>query len=287
MFFDESKIKLSNARELITTPIPEDAFVVEPRILPKGGKMIFGGTTKTGKTFIALNLIKALLTGRHPWGNKEWSCKPGNKVLFIEKEVGPWGMGERLRSIFADVDERIQEEAFKIISMPLGLSLSSPDCVQYLKRLCNDLGTDVIVYDPINKVSHFNENDSGDILRLIDAIDTVADGRVATVYSQHFGKPLRGKEALDWDKLDHYNFRGSSRFVDDADAILTAWRRKGKLVATHDSWKLEARMTLRHGPSPDDFMFYINEHNDGGVEVRPAEPEEKPKKPERPTKYAF
>ena len=286
MLFDPSKIKLTNARELITTPIPENAFVIEPRILPKGGKLIFGGTTKTGKTFLALNLIKALLTGRHPWGNKEWSCKPGNRVLMIEKEVGPWGMGERLRNIFADVDEKTQE-AFKIITMPLGLSLSSGECVQHLKALCNDLGTDVIVYDPINKLSHFHENDSSDILRLIDALDTVADGKVASVYSQHFSKPLRGKEAIDWDRLDHYNFRGSSRFVDDADAILTAWRRQGKLVASHDSWKLDARLTLRHGPSPDDFMFYVNEHNDGGVEVRPAEPEDEKKPKAKPAKYLF
>ena len=280
MFFDESKIKLSNAYELITTPIPEGIFVVEPKILPKGGKMIFGGATKTVKTFLALNLIKALLLGTHPWGNKEWSCKPNNRVLFIEREVGPWGMGDRLRNIFKDVDEATQE-AFKIISMPLGLSLSSNDCVQWLKKLTQDLGTDVLVLDPVNKLHHWNENDSGDMLKLIDAIDTISDGKLATIYSHHFGKPMRGKEALDWDKLDHYNFRGSSRFVDDADALLTVWRRKGKLMSTHDSWKLDARLTLRHGPSPDDFLFYVNEHNDGGVEVRPFEPEERKKKPDK------
>lgn len=248
--------------------------------------MIFGGPTKTGKTFLALTLIKSLLIGGHPWGNKEWSCKPKNKVLFIEKEVGPWGMGDRLRNIYADVDAETQE-AFKIISMPLGLTFSSHDCVQYLKKLCNDLGTDVLILDPLNKMSHFNENDSSDILRLIDAIDTVADGKIATVYSQHFSKPVRGDAAKDWDKLDHYNFRGSSRFVDDADALLTVYRRKGKLVASHDSWKLDARLTLRHGPSPDDFLFYVNEKNDGGVEVRPFEPEEKPKRERSGDKYVF
>lgn len=248
--------------------------------------MIFGGTTKTGKTFLALNLIKALLTGKHPWGNKEWSCKSGTKVLFIEREVGPWGMGDRLRNIFADVDEATQE-AFKIISMPQGLTLSSSDCVQFLKKLNADLGTDVLILDPINKLHHWNENDASDMLRMIDAIDTIADGKIATIYSHHFGKPLRGKEAMDWDRLDHYNFRGSGRLVDDADALLTVWRRQGKLMATHDSWKLDARLTLRHGPSPDDFMFYVNEHNDGGVEVRPAEPEDEKKPKVKPAKYLF
>jgi hypothetical protein len=280
-FFDPAKIKLSDAQELISTPIPEGAFIIEPRILPKGGKMLFGAPTKTGKTFVAINLVKNLLLGTHPWGNKEWSCKPGNKVLFIEREVGPWGMGERLRNIFADVPEEIQKE-FKIISMPLGLTFSSHDCVLYLKQLCADLGIDVLVLDPLNKLSHFNENDSSDILKLIDALDTVSDGRVATIYSHHFGKPMRGREAQDWDKLDHYNFRGSSRFVDDADALLTMWRDPGKLVATHDSWKLQVRLTLRHGPSPDDFMFYVNEHNNGAVEYRQGSVEREEPKQEKP-----
>ena len=285
MLFDESKIKLSNAHELITTPVPEGIFVVEPKILPKGGKMIFGGMTKTGKTFLALNLIKSLLLGTRPWGNKEWSCKPGNKILFIEREVGPWGMGDRLRNIFKDVDEATQE-AFKIITMPLGLSLSSSDCVQYLKKLNQDLGTDVLILDPINKLHHWSENDSSDILKLIDALDTISDGKIATIYSHHFSKTPKGESYKDWDRLDHANFRGSGRFCDDADALLTVSRRKGKLVATHDSWKLEARLTLRHGPSPEDFMFYVNEHNDGGVEIRPWESEEKKEKA-KPNKYVL
>lgn len=241
--------------------------MVEPRILPKGGKLIFGGTTKTGKTFVALNLIKSLLLGGHPWGNKEWSCQPG-KVLFIEREVGPWGMGERLSNIFKGVDPKILEDHFKIITMPRGLSLTSGDCVKYLRQLCIDLATDTLILDPINKLHHWNENDSGDILHLIDALDNIAQGTVAIVYSHHFGKPLRGREAQDWDKLDHYNFRGSSRFVDDADALLTMWREPGRLVASHDSWKLLGRMTLRHGPSPEDFEFNVNEHDDGAVEYR-------------------
>lgn len=241
---------------------------MEPRVLPRGGRMLFGGQAKAGKTFVMLNLLRALVLGGEALGRPEWRCRP-SRVLFIEKELGPYSLGERLRNIFAQDPPDALGPRFLCMSKPRGFSFSEPASVDWLRRIIKANEIDVLALDPISKLHAWNENDNSDMSRLIGVLEEVQDDRCAIIYSHHFGKPLRGRDAEDWDRLDPYNFRGSSKLgYDDPDALMTFWRRPGRLLATHDSWALDARLTLRHGEQPPDFLLHVNEQANGRVEWR-------------------
>ncbi len=49
-----------NMAELIERPLPERQCYIEPAVLPYGGCMLFGGWAKVGKSFIMLELARAV-----------------------------------------------------------------------------------------------------------------------------------------------------------------------------------------------------------------------------------
>lgn len=280
MIFDPSKVVVHNGDEISKLTFPEDHCIIQPRILPLGGKLIFGGYTKVGKTFVALSLIRGLITGGYAWDNPEWKCKRA-KTLFVEKEIGPWGIGERIKPAFEGVDEETMRDYFKVLTMPKGFSLSDDTCITWLKKYCEGEGIEAIVYDPMNMLHGWNENDSTDILKLIEVLDWITEERMVTIYSHHYKKPPRGKDVDGADPLDVYNYSGSARFVNDADAILTLNRLPGRLSKDHESWRLDARLTLRHGPSPEDFQLNVNEFANCRVEFKSLAQKEKKVKEQR------
>lgn len=239
--------------------------MIGPGILPRGGRMAISGFAKAGKSFVTLNIIRALIQGEEvPFECPYFeAAKTPQKILFIEKEIGPYSIGARLKPILRGCSEEAIKDRFKLLSQPEGFYLSDPSCVAWLRDYCKGEGIDLLVLDPINKLHFFEENKAQDMLRLIDAIQTIQRKEMAVLVIHHNKKPQGEGFNKNFDPLDFYNMRGS-RFAEDPDAIIMCNRRPGRLVPVEwDNWRLDCRMTLRHGSSPaGDFQLDVNVDGD-------------------------
>lgn len=241
---------------------PDDHFLLHPYALCRGSKLVLGGPTKQGKSWILLNIIHALVFGEPLFGNSEWKAQK-SRVLLVEREIGPYSIGERIKLVFGACPDWALRDSFGIISKPKGFSLSEPGCAKRLHEIIKGDGYDVCVLDPINKLHHWEENKSTDMLRLVDVLEDIIGERAGLIASHHFGKPPRGRDLENYDPLNPYNMRGSSRLMDDADEFMIISRLAGRLVKDYESWKLDAAFAGgRHGPQPPPFQIKFNEHGD-------------------------
>lgn len=240
---------------------------------------MLGGGPKIGKTFVVLAILKACFEGSSLFG-KDGQFVRKSRVLLVEREIGPYALADRIRDTFGEQLREVGTD-FQVLSKPRDFSLSNPRCVSGLTKFCKDEAIDLLLFDPINKLWHGDENNSAEMLRLVDSLEELQDGKIGLVASHHFGKPVRGQGVDKWDSLDSSNFRGSTRLVDDADTLLMIQRIKGRLSPAWDSWRLKCRMMVRHSGTPEDFFLHFNEVNDRRMVwyAAPGSQEPAPKNP--------
>lgn len=264
MPFDPARLEVFEFPEFLDLKPPEDYFLLGPDILPRGGRMALHGQTKVGKTFAFVNLMVSLtlIDGGKIFGHPEWRAQKA-RVLLIDRELGKYTLPKRLRGIIGPADAQ-KLAGSRVLSRPLGFNLTDPSCVSWITTFCKDNGIDVVILDPIGRMSMFDLADITSTYRLQDVFDAIQGEKISVIFSVHDKKPPRGRESQNWDPLDVYNARGAG-LVEDADAILGLSRKPGRLVLSHESWALDCRLTLRHGESPGDFVLHVNEHGDGKV----------------------
>lgn len=262
MFFDDTKACIIHAGEVSKRVVDEDAFLIKPRFLPRGGRIMISGDTEVGKSWICLSMIRGLVLGEPLFGNPEWPCTRSN-VLYLESEIG-LSVPERLRMVFGDV--AIDELPFYCFQRPEGFNLSYTQCQDWLKKQINEYKFDVVVLDPISDLTTVDENSNSDVNRLMMQLkDTF--GETAMIFARHNSKPPRGEYAKDYDPLDINNSRGAGKFKDSIDSALMIARRPGLLNPNQEeeSWINDARWAkVRHAKRrPSQGQLYFNEIGNG------------------------
>ena len=89
---------------ILTPPVPQPMWV-EPAILPKGGLLLFGGESKIGKSFLVLEMMRALATGEDMFGNPQFVIPERAKVVLIEQELGDYILRGRAVEVFKEAEE--------------------------------------------------------------------------------------------------------------------------------------------------------------------------------------
>lgn len=276
-FKDFSKLVPSDIQTLIETELPPNPCWIEPGILPKRGKLLFGGHAKIGKSFIVLELCRALATGTTPFSCNTFRVIQPVPVLLIEQELGPWRLQDRVRQIFAKESRENPEllrKNFRYLSQVRGFRFDQPDAVNTISGWVQNVGANVLVLDPIGKLHGYDENDSTQIAKLFDKLERIQDNckklDLSIVLSHHFGKPNRDPK-IEVDKFSPYNFRGSSKWFDDPDTLVTIVRVE-KEVAGRDGWYIQSAWTLRGGPPAleEGASFSVFKEGDGKVMYEPG-----------------
>ncbi len=238
--------------------------------------MIIAGPTGIGKSWLILNIIKAVAGGTGLFGNSDWKTQK-TKVLLVESEVGIT-LGERLSFVFQSCPHLLDE--FHILSQPEGFSLSYNSCQVWLKKVIADGGFGLVILDPIGDLAIVEENSNRDVNVLMNQIRDI-QGDAAVIMAHHTAKPPQDRSQ--YDPLDINNVRGAGKFNNVVDVMLTLNREPGQLVAGHDSWKLAASWEkTRHAPkNPGRGFLHFNEHGDfdmqwrGGVTQAPRQARER------------
>jgi hypothetical protein len=189
----------------------------------------------------------------------------------VDQELGEIGLKKRVVPAFANLNPREYEENFWYVSKTPELLLNEPNGKKILWQLVEETQPEVLILDPLGQIHGFNENDNTEIGELFTILDQLKSDfsriGLSLVIAHHFGKPLRGRDAADYDTLDPQNFRGSSRFFGNPDSIVTMERTKN-LVSSHTAWGLKARFILRHGEEIPDMNLTVNENKDGLVRFK-------------------
>lgn len=263
----ESLTRPAKISELVNSDIAADACYIEPGILIKRGTLLFGGHAKTGKSFGMIELARALALGEPPFGCPELCVPQQVRVLFIEQELGVYGLHKRVKTIFKNENERAYGENLWYVSKEPQLKLDTDSGVEAICREIEAVHPNVVIFDPVGKMHTLDENSNSDIEKLFNNVEKIKkryqELDLSVIMSHHFGKPPfippGGVAALD--PLSPYNFRGASKWFDAPDTLCTLVRGRD-LNTEHKAWELKVGWTLRQDEGPDNMVLSVNKLND-------------------------
>ena len=250
--------------DLVAKEIIDEPAWIGSYLLPKGGRLLFGGETKCGKSFLLLELARALSLVHPPFACDLFPVNDGARVLVVEQELGEKGLQDRVRRIFSD--SSTGDRLWYVSKVPQ-IQLNSMEGRDLLCRLIDQTECNVLMLDPIGKCHTYDENSNTDIARLWSHLETIQwqyrAESLSLVISHHFGKPSTDPKYVR-DPLDINNFRGASKWISDPDTIV-AVQKLGAIVGPHKAWRLKVGFTLRHGEELPPMILTVNRDDDRRV----------------------
>lgn len=219
-YFNETKFKLEPPKTF--GQFEARGIKLEPEIiqgvLRKGHKMMVSGASKSGKSFMLIEIALCLASGREWFGHDCKECK----VLYVNLEISEPSFSHRIECVSTEqgIDMKACDQNLKIINLR-GTSVA-------LKEMCGALiGTILteeaetgepfaaLILDPIYKISNGEENSAKDVGAFCHELDRIAAATgVSIIYSHHHSKGDQGyKSAQD-------RASGSGVFARDADAMV-------------------------------------------------------------------
>jgi hypothetical protein len=219
--------------ETLLAPPPE----VIKDVLHRGGKAVYGGPSKSCKTWVLLNLALAVASGTKWLG---YSTAKG-RVLYMNFELQPFAVQKRLQAIAQALNLTVPSnlKLWNLRGKARPLAALLPE----LQRQIQGEEYALIIPDPIYKVlAGRNENDASEISEVCAEIEAMAESTGAAVaFGAHFAKGnASGKNAID-------RMAGSGVWARDPDAIITATPHEEEDAFTID-------MTLRNFPAQAPFV---------------------------------
>ena len=201
---------LIDAATFIAEPIDPPAELVEG-ILHKGSKLVFGGSSKSFKTWSLLDLAISVATGSQ-WLGRQTAQ---GKVLFLNFEIQPHAWQRRIVAVAEAKSADIQPGLIQLWNLR-GHAADFKILIPRIIQRCRGQDFALIVLDPIYKLyGNTDENSAGNVALLLNALETLAtETGAAIAFGAHFAKGnASGKDAID-------RISGSGVFARDPDALL-------------------------------------------------------------------
>jgi len=225
--------------------------------------MLFGGAAKIGKSYIMLELARALATATRPFDSDLFTVPQKAKVLVIEQELGEYELQKRLQLTLSNHTPFSYENTFNYLSKVPDMQLNQHEGFKYLYEEIEKSKPNVVFLDPISMFHGFDENSNseiGELFRRLDKIkEAFQDLDLSFVLSHHFRKPSNSSYGKPSDNLSPYNFSGSQRWFNTPDTLATFDR--GKTLEDKSGWFLNSRWIPRKGRQPDDIVFLVEPEN--------------------------
>jgi hypothetical protein len=234
---DEMLGMLVNWKEFWTQEHTTEDWICKPLIARGRQTAIFAGA-KTGKSWLTLNAVAALATGKPIFGQ---AAQPPVNCLYLDYEMIESDLYERLEQFGYTEDDDLSHFHYAIIpSLP---PLNTPEGATALMHLIRLVKAEVVVIDTTGRAIDGEEN-SADSYREFARTTGLALKRegVACVRTDHAGKNA---------KLGQ---RGSSAKNDDVDIVF-------QLSKTDDGLRLK-RTHTRIGWVPETIDLIVEDFDD-------------------------
>lgn len=226
-----------NALDLMDEKIPMPPELIKG-VLSQGSTMVYGGGSKTNKTFALLDLAISVAAGV-PWWNMETTQ---GKVLYLDFELKKYHFQQRQNIISSQ--KNVSRKALKNLDVwnLRGYAQSIEELAPHILERVRDGDYKMIIIDPIYKVlGDRDENSAGDINSLMNELEAIAvESGAAIVVGHHFSKGGQaGKDSMD-------RISGSGVFARSPDGIVIITKHQEE-----DVYSVE--MTLRDFKRVDPF----------------------------------
>jgi RecA-family ATPase len=216
-------------------------YIMRPHI-PRGIVALLHGTTKIGKTWYVLQLALSICSGPTiPFFDGQAADKP-LRVLYLSLEVDEDLVRERLASQFGWTDESLAR--FVLITEKLSLNPDNPKDWETLARLIRESGADLVIIDPLGRVSFGSRYDFNDFLtanKFVDVLARTIRPLNASAILVHHDRKGKGDEASD--RLDMAS--GSKGLVNAADLVISLSTEPNR---SRSSYARFVEITSRHSP---------------------------------------
>lgn len=258
------RIAPARLTDLIRRPPIKYPSWIEPVILPKGGVFLFGGHSKIGKSFQALEMARALSTGSTLFDYSGFQAIE-SRVMILEREIGEYGLQSRASTVFAKEDLGKIDDNLWYVSQDPDLALDTHSGIGQISEYLAKLGINVLILDPVSHMHSADENDNTAITQIFNNLEQLRKNfrgqGLSIVMAHHFGKPPTGKYVEGYDSLSFHNFRGASKFFSAPDTLCTSARVE-ELSTPWEAWRLKMRWVCRQGESPPEMYLSVNKNKD-------------------------
>ena len=237
----------SRAQKQLPLPVEYLAFAKMPMEKPKplitdlldcGSRILFGGGSKTFKTWLQCDLAVSLAAGA-PWlGFQTHQVR----VLYVNLELKEYYIQRRLSEIRRVREISLCESTFFVWNLR-GVAFTREQLCSELLEICTNLELDVVFVDPFYKLlSHLeDENNQTHMGAVLRSFDPINQKNITSAFGIHFSK---GNQAA---KEPEDRISGAGTIARDADDIVTLTKHEENLAFTLD-------FIIRDHPPIDSFV---------------------------------
>ena len=250
---DDGLPRIISVAEFLGNPskLPEE--VIES-VVRQGQKMMISGASKSGKSFLLIELAIALAEGTKWLG---FQCRI-SEVMYINLEIDRNSLIHRFMDIYEALGIKPNNAHSISIWNSRGSSKPLDELIPELIQKATLQGGDVIILDPIYKVMMGDENNATDMANLTNLFDKICYETGCTfVYSHHHSKGAQGfKKSTDCAS-------GSGVFARDADAqvdmiqlnLVEVPSRHNPEESSATAWRLESNLREFKSFNPVNIWF--------------------------------
>jgi 5S rRNA maturation endonuclease (ribonuclease M5)/archaellum biogenesis ATPase FlaH len=206
--YQPAQYEIITSKQLYDIEFPPEQWLID-KILPATGITMFVGESGVGKSFIALEVVRAII--EQDIFLDHFEIKDKGAVLIIDKENGLRRLQKRMKDMGVPASDDVY-----LLKYPDNFTLEGDregysEFLQSIARFIKEKQIKVIVLDSFVDVVVGSENDSGDTSKVFNALRSISMD-VCWVILHHDAKPTPHAQKTAGQKT-----RGSSNIIAQVD----------------------------------------------------------------------
>jgi hypothetical protein len=252
----EAPRNLFSLKELVEADLGtySDNHYFERPILPLAGTMVIHAQKKSGKSFVALELMRAITTGTPFAGYIDYARSAPARVGMYQMEIPPFDFRARIISYSATMGPE-ERHLFLTNGIIAGMAnnqfprikVTAPGFQARVLQEVEQAELEVVIFDPIQRMlASANANQMHEIDVLLGLFERLNDQGCAVIYCAHNNKSDR-------DAKGGHAIAGSQRFSGDPDAICSLYFDNKSMIDDDNAEEIKQRAIhweLRSGSAP-------------------------------------
>jgi len=179
-------IKVTTAKELIETPLPENQYLIGQGLIPKQGYTMLVGKAKEGKTMLALQIALCLATATPFLMRKGrnvglFPVPEAKKTLFLLRENVDETIQAFLKKQIAGLEYRLDKNIKESLNL---ISFARPkttyldvraEGLRELRNLLDERSPDLVVVDPLSRFLTSDMNRMEAVIKVANTLDSLGE----------------------------------------------------------------------------------------------------------------
>ena len=174
--------------ELEKRQFPDQKWMVKD-LIPREGYVILAGISGEKKTWVAMEMAKAIVSGEYFTGDERFKIEQGN-VLYIDMEMSQSELQRRGKQLNLPTQGEYKIHFISNCDFCLNGVDDKPSQVEYFKKYLKDQKISVVFVDTLRAVAGgLKEDRAEDVRMFFNQFKELKNGGVTIVWLDHFRKP--------------------------------------------------------------------------------------------------